>query len=487
MAIKKWIFIFFLPLLILSVGSRGEAQTFTGIKNWRYLPLDEAFWSQSEDAIKNQNWENLNTLIESQIKKNPGNSKTGEALAAILMACDQLKILSCVYTQGMHILNDYPGSNPALLALTKIEELIRNQELYEMSFSRQINLGSFREVPESLLGFLNYFSLKHNLEHGLPHWTNFYIQKLNAEEFWGQKFKYESLLEQVRREPALQMLPKLELFYKDLEESHPLHSKLALQIARLRYETLDYQEAARYYSRVTPRFREQSRILRERAWTAYWLRDFAETLGLVHTLKAPHYAVEFEPETYLLEMVTLRSLCHYPTMRQTYQEFNRRFGQTIRHIQIQRSFTNDPVLAQMAMQNRKHQKLTLLIHNLRQDQQSLESNSQLPPELKKRMSQNLISFETYYRELAEFEFKAALEQSARSLIELYEQMQLLDYLAGIDQNSFSRGYEQRTYSATPIPKSDFGTLFWPVKSEYWIDEIKNYRVLVNDQCEGGGL
>ena len=90
-----------------------------------------------------------------------------------------------------------------------------------------------------------------------------------------------------------------------------------------------------------------------------------------------------------------------------------------------------------------------------------------------------------------------LRFEANRLLEVADQMKLLDYVSGLDENRIQALFESRGYKSQAADSFKFDTLYWPLRSpasskpekrarnEFWFDEMPNLRVLISDRCHEG--
>jgi hypothetical protein len=77
-----------------------------------------------------------------------------------------------------------------------------------------------------------------------------------------------------------------------------------------------------------------------------------------------------------------------------------------------------------------------------------------------------------------------LRAAAEMLLEVADQVKLIDYVSGLDEFRLRQAFEQRSYRPEEIEYFAIDKLFWPVRKEFWWEEMGNYQVRISDRCGG---
>ncbi|GEM_PF-2268272 len=480
--IKKVTLACTVTLIGVLISPQSEAQVFKTIDSWSYIPLDKPFWDQSQELLINKSWDDLFKKTNAQINKNKGSSLQAEALMVKAQACKSLNLKACTYLISLGLLKEYPNSAPSLLALTEIESVLKENNFYDKSLIELANSGIFNEIPLESLPFISYLTFQSNQLANLTRFSLANSAKINPKSFWYKKFNYYLTLEKLKKLKTEDSIAELEKIISLIQDEPYLKNRALINLARLHFENQNYTQAQEFYTQVTPEFREESQLRLELAWTYYWKRQYSDVLGIIKELKSPHLKHEFNPEVYLLEMITLRSLCHFESINAAFKEYQKKFNTTLDAIKMQSNLSNNKDIALLTINDGQIKRLTYLISEIIQDINFLKSQNVIS----KNNVSDLITFlnqeKKFYTNLAELAIRKALDEKAKYFVSIYEQLQLLDYLAGIDKNSLNLNKQSNKYTPVEIPNTDFSILYWPVEEEYWLDEIKNFKVLVNDHC-----
>ncbi|MFA6034680.1 MAG: hypothetical protein WC889_17405, partial [Myxococcota bacterium] len=98
-----------------------------------------------------------------------------------------------------------------------------------------------------------------------------------------------------------------------------------MALARIDYKNGDFKQSAALYDSV-PRFSsEWIDALFEAGWTYFRLEDYGTALGRVHTLFAPNYQGQFQPEAFVLKATVYYYACLYNEVKATLNEFYKRY------------------------------------------------------------------------------------------------------------------------------------------------------------------
>ncbi len=476
-------------LIFLSVftSTDGVAQSFETIPNWRYLPLDKDFYEKNMARISAGEMSKAYGEVLNVRKKAEGSSAEAEARIVMAELCGKLGLLFCRYEMAQSTAVDFKGSAPALRGLEIVEEILKNHNFEDQELLRLINSASFQEIPQSLEPMFSYFVAIDNFSKDLTTWGLRAQSRIGKGNYWYYRWKFNTALEGARRGKKSVAERNLERLAGIRRAPLSLRLDSIWQAARLKFEMKDLRSSLKLYQKIKSNdHRLMGQVLREMAWVSYWLKMYAETLGTIKTLKAPHYIETMHPELYLLEMLTLRKLCHFDSIKDVTQEFEERFGSTYTHIKSRSPLSEDMNLVRMTFLKDEFSKLVETIRALRFERKQIESGEiSLANPLKKDLLEFYESSEKILRSRLDLKIDQELREQAEMFLELREQVQLVDYLSGVDAFSIKQSYERRDYKSKTASSSSYNLLYWPVDKEYWASELNSYQVLVSDRCNEG--
>lgn len=96
-----------------------------------------------------------------------------------------------------------------------------------------------------------------------------------------------------------------------------------LALARIAYETGNYDGAIYYYRKIPKDSTRLAEAFYEMGWTYFMKGDYNRTLGTFHALHSPFFAHYFYPELWILEATVYMNLCHYDSARNALEMFKR--------------------------------------------------------------------------------------------------------------------------------------------------------------------
>ena len=94
-----------------------------------------------------------------------------------------------------------------------------------------------------------------------------------------------------------------------------------LALARIAYETGDYDAAIFYYRKVPKQSLQLPAAFYESAWCFFVKGDYSRALGTFHALHSPYFAHFFYPEMWILEATVYLNMCRYEFAKQSIEMF----------------------------------------------------------------------------------------------------------------------------------------------------------------------
>ena len=95
-----------------------------------------------------------------------------------------------------------------------------------------------------------------------------------------------------------------------------------LALARIAYESGNYDGAIYYYRKLRSDSPKLARAFYESAWTYFMKGDYSRALGTFHVLHSPFFQHFFFPELWVMEATVYLNMCHYGYAKEALGRFN---------------------------------------------------------------------------------------------------------------------------------------------------------------------
>ena len=224
-------------------------------------------------------------------------------------------------------------------------------------------------------------------------------------------------------------------------------------------------------------------ILLERAWTKYYQKEYGKALGLLVALEAPYFDSSRTPEPYILKMLMYKELCYYDSALSVVGEFNKHFGPSIQAIRKRSELRRDQVLVNLSVLDQSIEKWVNFLQLLKDEKKNLENYNWEHYTFLKN-SKRTYDFEmNRVRNQLDWILKDKVRKSADNLLDWEEQLTFLDYQTRLDSLRVIKPKSEVPYRSEVISHSKFDKAYWTNQGEIWFDELEDYKVFVESQCE----
>lgn len=491
----KRIFLTILAFICLGLQNAG-AQAAKPMVGWRYIAENEEFWTKHTKDLQAGAFESAALQALDLREKAANESEKNESNLALAEAFQGLGFHQAAFELLLGIIESFPGSFAANQAFLDLSQIVPDGDFDEERLSTVINRSSPAELPPQAMAMAGYFLTLDHMKAGQVRWMSSFIPMIDPGSYWSARLDYLNALELVKAGQVEKAIAAFETLSQHPALKPGLLLNVRLQLARLHFERKDYPASEKIYSEIRSSNRNTGRILYERAWNQYYLKDYALSLGMLESLRAPYFSPSIDPEQYLLRALILRDLCHYPEVRNVSQDFNATFGPVIESIRKVRPLNREPVLMSMALVREPMRGFADVVDSIQKERKLFTA----------KFSSNRFAFVQKAYNKREREIKGRLDRrleqplrfEANRLLEMNDQLKLLDYVSGLDENRIQSLFENRGYKAEEADTLRFDTLYWPLRSpasdnvkkrnqkEFWFDEMSNLRVLISDRCEKAG-
>ena len=299
-------------------------------------------------------------------------------------------------------------------------------------------------------------------------------------------------------------------------ESDPEIADLAfMALARIAYESGDYDAAIYYYRKVSKQSTKLPVAFYESAWTYFVKGDYSRALGTFQALHSPVFEHYFYPELWILEATAYLNMCRYDLARDAINTFNDRVASMMepmsRFMQSMRTPADfytaitqtanhqkeflpeqliEPVLANVDFYN-----LYRTIHQIEREQRIIQENmaglgafgqeldGKLATIRQSRVNEIGIKVQQVLKRVQD-----ELQQYAVKVTEIevdlqVQEMEKIDVetqkLFG-EETEVKKEEEASGEGAIAIVGAD--SMQWPFEGEYWSDEIGSYRSFLTEVC-----
>ncbi len=474
---KNWLFIFMFIL-----GGQHSQAVMTG--EWIYIPVDYTFWMDAKELQTKNQFSDLMKFASAREAKY--GIKTAKGAEAALFVAQTLK------TQGFSalsfeifkkIVTIHPGSMPALQSLLEINSMTDLANSDEEVLSRLISVANFTEYPKELESMISYYTALDNMRTGLTSWIRPAFEKIDPKSQWGHRIKYYQALEKIKNndlESAKEIFKEL---VEDPTTGEKIKYKSSWNTARIFFEQKEYDKAEHIFYQLTFTGRDLGQSLLERAWIRYYKKDYSTALGMLELFKASYFNNSRNTEQDLLAMFIYRDLCHYPSVKQRLREFEGVYLSLINQIRNRKKVENNDLMLTQVLIHSPYKEKADVVQHLREERDRFteQYGKKLEGILKVTFNESLAHEKTVKKTLQRL-IPDLIEREEDRLLMGYDNLQLLDYASDLDELRIKQVVEKRSYASQKITNMEFDQLFWPAVGEFWWEEFKNYKVLIDDRC-----
>jgi tetratricopeptide (TPR) repeat protein len=381
-------------------------------------------------------------------------------------------------------------------ALEKVRD-----ELYFLLGKYYYQKGSFKEAVE--------------LFSAVPTSSEFYVQ--------AKLFEGATHVREYQAKPAVESFK--EVLRVSVENPDPkvkpFEDLANLSLARTFYSTGQFEQAAKFFDRVSPDSYDWANSLFESSWANFMLKQkgYSKALGNIHTIQAPFFENTIKPES-VAEGLSVKATiyfynCLYDRAQESIDEFNAIYPQVFVELKkLVATETDNSALYETAVKIRKgtsglpeqveraargvlgDMSLVKRFQYVEELDRELKQHDKAEPAWKStNIAQTVFADLTLQRSLAVNE---AGDLARRRIIRLTDELaQLIKRVIKIEYEILQGqkgALEQEIIQEQQIIQGpgakraeeirvDDEHHMWPFTGEYWRDELGYYRVRIGNKCQ----
>lgn len=453
-------------------------------KPYVYDPVDPVFWSRVLKGLESKNASAVIADAAGQEEDYGASTPEGaEAKLALALSLNDRGLTYAAFQILTTLSRERRGTGQGEAALFYLSNIAEKNAVDEEALEILINSGEFDNLHPAIKSFVGYFKAMYALRFGYVNWAEPRLRDIAKGSYWDYRMRYWTAVGEVARNRVDKAFEAFTQLKDDPNTPSRILELSKHQVARILFERGSFQEAYDLLTQLNPpELREKGRLMLERAWAEYYLKDYSKALGTLAALQAPQFDSSISYERYILQMIIFRELCHYPAVEIVRKNFQNRFRDSFRAIHKRKPLREERMLFNMAVLDLDLQNKANLIHELREETRAMEemglSRYSFFAPLKKAYQDR--------DKVLQAELDLKIEKKARviadKLLDAEEQIQFISYTSKLDALRISRSDEERKYQSDRISFVNFEKIFWPVTRELWWDEVDSYRVLIDSRC-----
>ena len=279
-------------------------------------------------------------------------------------------------------------------------------------------------------------------------------------------------------------------------------------IARIHFEKQDYQKAIDSYEKVSKRSFKWPYLLREKAWSYYYLGQYNRSLGMLMTYQSPLLKSYFLPEVEYLKALNYFKLCRYneavvvmDNFFKEYQPKSEKLRKVIRSKDSKAMAYFDMMFTPIVDTEKDHHFLRNAITQITKrvkyqlDIKSFyalneeiyrgnkSANLSLLLELQKDLKEQI----NHYTRVSIYQFINEIHRTAELMLNL--KLEALSRQRTMAYSS-QRNKHKKKIESNNIPTQDVSfpsnQNFWQFYKEFWADELGEYVFTLKSECKRKG-
>ena len=355
------------------------------------------------------------------------------------------------------------------------------------------------------------------------------------------KYLNQSVAKNPKNEPALNLLgliylkkseakkaietyTKLSALYEGKSNSNIKKGYTTLNLARAYYQDRNFEEAARFYRRISKDNSAYRESLTELGWTYLQQSRVRSALSAIQTLHTPFYENFFEPESLVLRAILLNYMCQFDEAEKAVKSFNENYESTLNFLN---NWTGQTVTVAKAIAEINYATEFLKSENGDAPVDLNQYKGQIPFKvtrsiLKDSRMKNLydtyilirdesrlakkymgnsknglglfldkiyVGRQNYYKSELATKFNDVILSLEKNITYYNQQIKFVYY----EILEAKKSQLRLKIGSTPKPtineeqNRNFyvknGYRYWPFEGEFWLDEVGNYQYLGVNRCE----
>ncbi len=447
---------------------------------YMYIPTNEKFWNKMKELWEEKKYK---FAIE-QASKRVGDLQTNQQKEALLAVGIGLRNAGYPASAGLVLLETLKnsiGSAISELSLVHLDELYRMDMVHQAFLNDVIVATAVESTHWSNQAFIGKLRSSYALKFGLVDWYKKEVEKVVEESYWAKYYQYLTALSLITRGEVEKGYSFIGQMYEDETIVDPLKQKIGLQQARILFEKREFEKALEIYQQLKLPLREWGRSLYEQAWALYYLKRYDKALGVLQAAKTKYFSASPSLESHLLEIIIFKDLCHYKRVDLLAKDFRTFYKDAFRAIRKRQDLGGVPTLARISLLNNYLQDEANLASQVRKEKNTLKKLSNSFTQYKGLVSE-LGLLESEIQEALNIEVQNSARGVANELLDIEEQILFLEYTAKLDALRIAAITNEKPYASEEKPTTSFDRFYWPVDREKWLDELKDYKVLIKSKC-----
>jgi hypothetical protein len=448
-----------------------------------YKPSRVEFWAKVDTLLASGKVDQVFLLEKPQATSGAEFEEWKLAMARALIAGGQRYHAQYLLSQ---VISQAVGTRQGTEALRLMHELAKAGEIDESLLEDvAFELDTKIDEPESR-SMIGYYRARALFRKGYSRWAGDTLAEIKDGSTWATELQFDRTQQTLLAGDSAASYVQFEALASS-PVTRASTAKLArLALARLIFERRDYKAAISTYVSIDLPSRERARTLNELAWNFYYDRSYGKALGAIRSLKSAYYSPLVSPETYILEMLIYRELCHFKRVKAIASEFLDRYKAVYSTIEGRRPLENVPQFLQMMLQEGVIQKRAGTIQNVRIERHTLTQKKWSDADLQK----SLVAYGEKREHIVDAEINRMLakkvDEMANWFLDLREQVWFLDYESSMRMIQLNEEVvEHYVPPVASVAKPEI--IFWPLGTEAWRDELFDYETLINDACQASPL
>lgn len=333
--------------------------------------------------------------------------------------------------------------------------------------------------------FVEFYRGWDNLRRGRDKWARQHFEEIPSDHPYQARARYLWAVDRIADYDLEEATEQLEGILEDFdgELSREIENDIQRTLARLAFETRQFEEAIERYSQLRGVASDDPQLLLEMAWAEFYRDDHRRSLGLLLALDAPEFQGLIAPERYVLEALNLQALCQYEPARTAAARLRAEYGDAIDDLRRGVPVRHSEALMEAARLREATEAVASYRARLKAELQLVDTyERQFGPGLTQALR------EWYGEGIAEADRREQerladeVRRVAGELVEADEGIQLVMHEISV---SLLRGGGAAQQTAEEpiyeVPRSG-PDVYYRFIGEYWTDEIDDLIVPLEDRC-----